>query len=145
MLLPVSCTSLSPFRFHDSMLFFVHFTRLLRRFSSSLVSRSHSSSLYLLRLLRLDCSLMEALSTLLHGSLVEDIDTRMLRIFDPPLEESSKLLSKLLFEHHMAHSNSNAFETRGADAPPPLSRGGASSTLPHRLSTVERIQPDNLL
>ena len=44
-----------------------------------LLSRSH----YLLRLLRLDCSLMEALSTLLHGSLVEDVDTQNVVPIDP--------------------------------------------------------------
>ena len=84
------------------------------------------------------------LSILLQGSLVEDIDTRnvsilpLSRILDPPLEESSKLI----FEHHAAHSNSKLEEPalhcriyNGAITPPWWSH----STLPdtgYRLSNA---------
>ena len=59
----------------------------------------------------------------------------------------SKLLSKLLFEHHMArsNSNSNASEIRVANVPSPWWNCLTLPSAQGRLSTVELIQPDNLL
>ena len=67
--------------------------------------------------------------------------------------KKSKLLSKPHFEHHTARSNSNSFETQGAN--PPLSnRDNGADALPlwsrfdfaiHTGPAIDRRTPDNLL